>query len=83
MRAPRCINLNTLLSRNLFLFIFYSGDQPRISDATARRILEKVAASNTSELSDLSDSDDDDDDAIPHRNSAQRMTAMAMWRKVT
>ncbi|KAH7961083.1 hypothetical protein HPB52_001834 [Rhipicephalus sanguineus] len=33
-------------------------DRPKISDATAERILQKIAEGDTSELSDLSDSDD-------------------------
>lgn len=41
------------------MFVFYLLDRPRISDATADEILERIAHGNTSDI-DLSDSEDDD-----------------------
>lgn len=42
----------------MLFFFFLLGNGPRISDATADRILERIEQQGTSDL-DLSDSDDD------------------------
>lgn len=45
-----------------YIVLFYLGTRPRISDATADEILERIARGHTSDM-DLSDSDDDVADA--------------------